>query len=100
MSLHITGISADILICREDTNNHKPHPEPILLALSKLHADPRNSIMVGDHIMDVQCGKAAGTKTIGFVRPDRADDFFACVDPDFVTRDLREVLDAIIHRDS
>jgi len=100
LSLRIADIQADVLICREDSDNHKPHPEPVLLALSRLHADPRNSVMVGDHIMDVQCGKAAGTKTIGFLRPDRADDFFDDVAPDFVTRDLREVLDAIIHRDS
>ena len=100
LSLSITGIGADVLVCREDSLNHKPHPEPILLALSVLHADPRNSVMVGDHIMDVQGGKAAGTKTIGFLREHRADDFFDSIEPDFVTRDLKEVLDAIIHRDS
>lgn len=99
LSLGIANILADVLICREDSTNHKPHPEPVLLALSRLHADPRNSIMVGDHIMDMQGGKAAGTRTIGFLRPGRADDFFDDVAPDFVTRDLREVLDATIDRD-
>jgi HAD superfamily hydrolase (TIGR01509 family) len=96
LSLRIADIQADVLICREDSANHKPHPEPVLLALARLNADPRNSVMVGDHIMDVQGGKAAGTKTIGFLRPTRADDFFDSVAPDFVTRDLREVLCAII----
>lgn len=100
LSLGITGIHADVLICRGDTDNHKPHPEPILLALSQLKARPGNSIMVGDHTMDIRGGKSAGTKTIGFLRPDRPDDFFASVSPDFVTRDLREVLDAIIDSDS
>ena len=100
ISLSITGICADVVICREDSNNHKPHPEPILLALSTLHADPRNSIMVGDHIMDVQAGKAAGMKTIGFLREDRPRDFFDEVAPGLVACDLREVLDAIIGRDS
>lgn len=99
LSMGIIGIEADVLICREDSANHKPHAEPILLALARLHASPGNSIMVGDHIMDVQSGKAAGTKTIGFLREERGDDFFDGVAPDFVTRDLREVLDAIIHRD-
>ncbi len=100
LSISIAGVHADVIICREDSNNHKPHPEPILLALSKLSADPRNSIMVGDHIMDVQAGKAAGMKTIGFLREDRPRDFFDSVGPDVVAHDLREVLDAIIGRDS
>lgn len=100
LSLSITGVQADIVICREDSNNHKPHPEPILLALSKLGAEPRNSIMVGDHIMDVQAGKAAGMKTIGFLRDDRPRDFFASAAPDVVAHNLREVLDAIVGRDS
>jgi HAD superfamily hydrolase (TIGR01549 family) len=100
LSLNLTGIHADVLICREDAINHKPHPEPLLLALTRLNARSGNSVMVGDHIMDMQGGKAAGMKTIGFLRETRDDDFFAGVEPDFVTRDLREVLDAIIHRDS
>lgn len=99
LSLSMTGIAPDVLICREDSQKHKPHPEPILLALSRLNAEPGNSIMVGDHIMDVQGGKAAGLKTIGFLREDRADDFFDAVAPDFVARSLKEVLGAIIHCD-
>lgn len=100
LSLDLTNIHTDVLICREDAINHKPHPEPLLLALSRLNARPGNSIMVGDHIMDVQSGKAAGMKTIGFLREIRDDDFFDVAEPDFVTRNLKEVLDAIIHSDS
>jgi len=100
ISLGIAGIQADVLVCREDSNNHKPHPEPVLLALGALGAEPRNSIMVGDHIMDVQAGKAAGMKTIGFLREDRPRDFFDDVAPDIVVRDLQEALGAIIGCDS
>lgn len=99
LSLSIAGITPDVLICREDSEMHKPHPQPILLALTRLNAQPGNSIMVGDHIMDVQGGKAAGLKTIGFLREDRSDDFFNAVAPDFVARSLREVMGAIIHTD-
>lgn len=99
LSLEIAGITPDVLISREDSLNHKPHPEPILLALTRLNAQPGNSIMVGDHIMDMQGGRAAGLKTIGFLREDRADDFFDAVCPDFVARSLREVVGAIIHTD-
>ncbi len=99
LSLSIAGIIPEVLICREDCFNHKPHPEPVLLALEQLGAKPGNSIMVGDHIMDVQGGKAAGLATIGFLREDRPRDFFDCVKPDFVAYSLREVMSAIIDCD-
>lgn len=100
ISLQIAQIRADVMICREDSVRHKPHPEPVLLALSQLNTPAQNSVMVGDHIMDVQSGKAAGTRTIGFLREDRPDDFFDNAAPDYIARDLREVLSAIIGRDS
>jgi phosphoglycolate phosphatase len=99
MSLEITGISVDVLICREDARRHKPHPEQLHKALEKLHARADASIMVGDHLMDVLSGQAAGMKTIGFLREDRPPDFFDTVRPDAVVRNLQEALDAIIHRD-
>lgn len=100
LSLQIVGITPDVMICREDSQNHKPHPEPLLIALDKLNAKSGNSIMIGDHIMDVQAGKAAGLKTIGFLREDRPDDFFDAVSPNFIARNLREAMGAIIHSDS
>lgn len=100
LSLQIVGITPDVMICREDSQNHKPHPEPLLIALDKLNAKSGNSIMIGDHIMDVHAGKAAGLKTIGFLREDRPDDFFDVVSPNFIARNLREAMGAIIHSDS
>ncbi len=100
ISLEIAQIKTDVMICREDSTRHKPHPEPVLLALSQLNTTAQNSVMVGDHTMDVQSGKAAGTRTIGFLRDDRPNDFFDNAAPDYIARDLREVLSAIIGRDS
>lgn len=96
LSLRIARIQPDILICREDCDKHKPYPEPVFLALEKLQAEPSRSIMVGDHIMDIQSGKAAGLKTIGFLRDNRPDDFFHSIQPDLVVRSLEEVISAVI----
>ncbi|MCE5313516.1 MAG: HAD-IA family hydrolase [Armatimonadota bacterium] len=96
-SIMIAGIEPDVLICREDAIHHKPHPDPVLIALESLDARPQASVMVGDHIMDIASGKAAGVKTIGFLRDDRPPDFFSKIAPDFVARSLREVLGAIIN---
>ena len=46
----------------EDSTNHKPHPEPVLLALANLSVDPRDSIFVGDTPADIEAGRAAGCR--------------------------------------
>jgi len=99
-SLEMTGIRPDVLVCREDTQRHKPHPEPLRTALNALGARPEASVMVGDHLMDIQSGRAAGMRTIGFLRGTRPPDFFDGVRPDLVVRDLAEALRAIVDCDS
>jgi len=100
ISLEKAGIMPDVLVCREDTVRHKPHPEPLLFALTMLSARPENSIMVGDHLMDIEAGKAAGLKTVALLWDYRPADFFDEVKPDRLARNLQEVLCAIIDCDS
>ncbi len=53
------------LIGREDVTNPKPHPEPILKALSLLSADKNSTWMVGDTVMDLKSAKSAEIKSVG-----------------------------------
>ncbi len=99
LSLEIAGIAPDALICREDSRRHKPYPEPLHMALVALGARASASTMAGDHIMDIESGKAAGLMTIGFLREHRPRDFFAAAGPDFVANNLEEVLRAIVDCD-
>jgi len=99
-SLRIAGISPDVLICREDSTRHKPHPDPLLAALDALGARPHASIMVGDHTMDIEAGRAAGLKTIALLWERHPHDFFDDARPDRIACDLSEVLGAIIRCDS
>ena len=55
----------DSVITREMTRNVKPHPEHLLVALQSLGVRPELSAMLGDHPMDIEIGKHAGTLTIG-----------------------------------
>lgn len=48
----------------EDTLNHKPDPEPLVLAARQLGVEPRESVYVGDAETDVQAARAAGMKII------------------------------------
>lgn len=52
----------DYIVGSDDVVNHKPHPEPILKALSYFKSS--NAVYVGDHPNDIKSGKTAGIKTI------------------------------------
>jgi pyrophosphatase PpaX len=53
-----------VLIAAEDTERHKPDPEPILEALRRLHAAPDDAAYVGDSPFDVRAAKAAGVLAV------------------------------------
>lgn len=53
----------DMVSC-EDTNIHKPNPEPILLCLKKLGISRDEAIMVGDSPFDIKCANNAEVKSV------------------------------------
>ncbi|MEI7884501.1 MAG: HAD family hydrolase [Clostridia bacterium] len=48
-----------VYVCAEDTELHKPLPEPLLLAIEKMGAQKEQTLFVGDSIYDSQCAAAA-----------------------------------------
>lgn len=52
------------VVTYEDTTNHKPHPEPLLLAIHQLGIHPDDAIYIGDLNNDIQAAKAANMKII------------------------------------
>lgn len=91
LSMKVVGIDVDVIVTREDTNKHKPLPEPVMIALNKLDHKPEQSVMIGDHPMDVQSGKSAGCYTVGFSKEDRHNGFFDAYCPDLVITSLGEL---------
>ena len=55
-----------ITVAYQDTVNHKPHPDPLLLACKKLGVNPDEAVYVGDAQSDIIAAKAAGMKVIFF----------------------------------
>lgn len=49
-----------VILTSDDSQNHKPHPEPILRAIESLDSDVTKTIYVGDAIYDIQAARAAG----------------------------------------
>ncbi|MGH3105540.1 MAG: HAD-IA family hydrolase [Gaiellaceae bacterium] len=52
--------SFDVVVGSDETQRHKPHPDPLLLALERLGAEAPAAAYVGDSPFDVQAAKAAG----------------------------------------
>lgn len=86
----------DVVVGHEDTDRHKPHPEPILDAVERLGADPADTAYVGDSPFDVQAARAAGAYAIavgwgGIHSAER----LAEEQPDVLVRTPEELRDAL-----
>lgn len=56
----------DVFVSREDTEEHKPHPAPLLLAAKQLNIEEMSRIVyVGDSIHDIKTAQAAGAVSVG-----------------------------------
>ena len=48
----------------DETEHHKPDPEPLLLAAQRLHVEPSDCAYVGDSPLDIRAAKAAGMHAV------------------------------------
>lgn len=52
------------VIAVDNTENHKPHPEPLLKAIKNMEGNPSSSIYVGDTKFDIECAKNAKVQSV------------------------------------
>ena len=50
-----------MIICADDSPEHKPSPAPLLKYMEKAGAKPSEVLYVGDSAQDMECAKRAGT---------------------------------------
>ena len=67
-----------VVVTAEDTLQHKPDPDPFLLAAQKLNVDPKKCLVFEDGEIGIQAAYAAGMKVIKVVR-DEAEPYFKLV---------------------
>jgi len=84
----------EVIITREDTEKHKPNPEPLILTCKKLGIKTGEAIYVGDAVLDYQTAKNAGTGFIGFLSGAASKEDFESVNVKFITS-LKELLKVI-----
>ncbi len=70
------------LLAREDVPKPKPDPAHLLRMLEILDVAPQDSLMVGDHPMDILTGQRAGTMTAGVTCGHCAYDRLKAAGPD------------------
>lgn len=80
------------IITADDTEQHKPNPQPLQLAMRRLDLVPEESVYIGDSPYDIEAGHAAGTATAavgwGIFPPVRLKE----VEPDFYFESPDEIL--------
>ena len=54
----------DTIVGCDACTRHKPHPEPVLTALSRLGYEPQEAVFVGDSVHDIEAGNAAGVLSV------------------------------------
>jgi pyrophosphatase PpaX len=54
----------DTIVGTEASTRHKPDPEPVRVALTRLNCPAERAIFVGDSVFDLQAGNAAGVASV------------------------------------
>jgi pyrophosphatase PpaX len=86
----------DTIVGGDETAKHKPDPEPLLLAATRMGADPAETAYVGDSPFDVLAAKAAGMFAIAVTWGrihDRAK--LEAVEPDAIVDRAEELLELV-----
>ena len=82
----------EVLLAREDVPLTKPHPDHLLRALDALSLKPGDCLMVGDHRIDLQTARQAGTRSGAVCTGNMAEAELRCEEPDFLAEDVQILL--------
>ncbi|MCS7181148.1 MAG: HAD-IA family hydrolase, partial [bacterium] len=85
------GIPYDVLLTRDDVERFKPDPLHIKECLKKLGLKKDEVILVGDHFLDVRCGKKLNILSIGLLSENVKEEDFLKEGADFVLDDIKDI---------
>ncbi len=87
---------SEVLVGADDTERHKPDPDPLLEALDRLGARPADAAYVGDSPFDIRAAKAGGLFAVavgwGGIH---ADEALLEEEPDALVHEPEELLDVL-----
>ena len=85
------GESFRAKVCSGDTENRKPHPEPLLFALQCIGLRGVDCVYVGDSPEDIQMARGAGVRAIGVLGPFPTEKRLRAAQPDLLLSSLAEL---------
>ncbi len=93
LGLRLLGLDGfETVVGWQDTEAHKPRPEPVLRALERMSAAPADAVYVGDSAWDVRAGRAAGVATAAVLWGVGSREELEAERPDLVFATAGEVL--------
>ena len=87
-----------VVLCAGDYRHHKPHPEPLLLALDRMDVSAAESVYVGDSPQDVLMARATGVFAVGIPGPFPNRELLLASAPELLAPSLGEAADALLLR--
>ena len=81
----------DIFVSRNSVKKVKPHPDHLTYVMKSLKISGEESVMVGDHVIDIQAGKRAGMESIGVLTGRTKKEEFEKAGADYILKDVTEV---------
>ena len=86
----------DVVVAHEDTERHKPDPDPVLEALRRLGAKPEEAAYVGDSPFDIRAAKGAGAFAVAVSWGGiHSDERLLAEEPDAFVSSPEELLDVV-----
>lgn len=80
------------VVGRTEVSRLKPFPDPLLECMKMMNVEPYQSIYIGDSVIDIQAGKAAGTWTGGVLTGTSDVDRLKAEAPDVILETVGDLL--------
>ena len=98
--LELVGIAGhfETIVSCDSCTRHKPHPQPVLIALERLGYAPEEALFVGDSVHDIEAGNAAGVETVAALWGPFSREQLAVARPDRYIERIGDLLQVLASR--
>ena len=86
----------DIFVSRNSVKRVKPHPDHLTYVMRWLKISGEESMMVGDHVIDIQAAKRVGMKSIAVLTGRTEKEEFEKAGADYVLTSVSEIIKLLI----
>jgi phosphoglycolate phosphatase len=81
----------DVFVSRDSVKKVKPHPDHLTSVLRALQVSGPETVMVGDHVLDILAGKKVGMRTVGVLTGYIKKEEFERAEADFILGDVSKI---------